>query len=127
MTPEQRAQQFWSVLVFAAKEQKLVSYFMLEQMTGFYESPGPVLQYVYRYCKQHHLPPLNAIVIDQTTGLPGEECPFVLDHLPAQQARVFLYDWFDHPAPSDEMFKNAVAMSEVELERAEAEYEALPC
>jgi hypothetical protein len=126
MTPEQRAQQFWTLLVFAAREQKLISYSMLSQMTGFYERSGPVLHYIYSYCKQHHLPPLNAIVIDEITGQPGDECPGVLHDLAANQARVFLHDWLSTPAPSDEMFRDAVA-NEEELERAEAEYEALPC
>jgi len=126
MTPEQRAQQFWSVLVFAAREQKLISYSMLSQMTGFYERPGAVLYCIYCYCNQHHLPPLNAIVIDPITGQPGDECPGVLRDLPAHQARVFLHDWLDHPAPSEEIFRDAVRNEEA-LERAEAEYEALPC
>jgi len=126
MSPEQRAQQFWSVLVFAAKEQKVVSYPMLAQMTGYYERSTPVLYHIYCYCKQHHLPPLNAIAIDPVTGQPGDECPGVLRDLPAHQAQVFLHDWLNCPAPSDEMFKDALAREE-ELERAEAEYEALPC
>ena len=64
MTLEQRAQQFWSLLVFAAKEQKLVSYSMLARITGFYEAPGPVLYCIHCYCKQYDFPPLNAIVVD---------------------------------------------------------------
>jgi hypothetical protein len=120
MTLEQRAQQFWSVLVFAAREQKLISYSMLSQMTGFSETSGPVLYYIYCYCKQHNLPPLNAIIIDLATGRPGDECPGDLRNLPAQQSRVFLYDWLNHPAPSDAMFKEAVA-------KEEQEYVALPC
>ena len=39
MTLEQRAQQFWSLLVFAAREQKLISYSMLAQVTGYFEDP----------------------------------------------------------------------------------------
>jgi len=127
MTLEQRAQQFWSVLIFAAREQKLVSYSMLSQITGFSETSGTVLRYIYCYCKQHHLPPLNMIVIDPTTGRPCDGCPRDVRDLSVEQSRVFLYDWVHHPLPCDEMFKEALAKEEEELERANAEYVALPC
>lgn len=109
MTLEQRAQQFWSVLAFAAREQKVVSYAMLSQITGMPKQSGKVLYHIYCYCKQNHLPNLNVIVINQPTGRPGDDCPGDLNDLAAQQCRVFIYDWFNHPAPSDEMFKEAVA------------------
>jgi hypothetical protein len=125
MTLEQQAQQFWSVLAFAAREQKLVSYLTLSQVTGFPET-GIVLYSIYCYCKQHHLPPLNAIVIDPATGRPRDEYLHDVRDLPAQQARVFLYDWASHPAPSDEMFQEATRKEE-ELERADAEYFEVPC
>ena len=120
MTLEQRAQQFWSVLVFAARQQSIVSYSMLSQITGFSETSGHVLYCIYCYCKQQQLPLLNAIVIDPATGRPGDECPGELRDLSAQQSRVFLYDWLDHPVPSDAMFKEALA-------KEEQEYIALPC
>jgi len=126
MTLEQRAQQFWSVLAFAAREQKVVSSLMLSQITGFPDASGAVLYYIYCYCKQHHLPPLNAIVIDPATGRPGDECPRDVRDLPVQQSRVFLYDWLNHLAPSDEMFQEAVAKEE-ELERTNVECLDLPC
>lgn len=126
MTLEQRAQQFWSVLVFAAREQEVVSYSMLSQMTGFPEASGDVLYYIYCYCKRHQLPSLNVIVIDPASGRPAHDCPGDSSDLSAQQLRVFLYDWLNHPAPSDEMFNEALAWEE-ELERANVEYVALPC
>ncbi len=127
MTLEQRAQQFWSVLVFAAREQKLISYSRLSQMTGFCEPAGPVLHYIYCYCKQHELPALNAIVIDAVTGQPGDECPGDFIHRPAQQSQVFLYDWLQQPAPSEDDFAHAMARELEELELANAEFFALPC
>ncbi len=127
MTLEQRAQQFWSLLVFAAKEQEVVSYSTLAQMTGFPRTSGNVLYHIYCYCKQHHLPPLTAIVIDPSTGRPDDDCPGDFKDLAGQQSRVFLHDWLNHPAPSDAMFKEAMAREEEELERANAEYVGLPC
>jgi len=127
MTLEQRAQQFWSVLVFAAREQTVLSDSMLSQMTGFREDPGMVLYYIYCYCKHNHLPPLNTIVIDPDTGRPGGRCPCDLRDVSAQQSRVFLYDWLNYPVPSEDMFRDALAQEEEELERASAEYVTIPC
>jgi len=125
MTLEQRAQQVWSVLAFAAKEQRVVSYSTLSQLTGFPE-PGIVLQYLDCYCKQHALPPISVIAIDPDTGRPGDEFLRDVRDLPAQQSRVFLYDWLNHSAPTDEMFKEAMTKEE-ELETANAECFEVPC
>lgn len=126
MTLEQRAQQFWSVMAFAAGEQKVVSYSVLSQMTELPETAGSVLHYIYCFCKQHHLPPLNLIVIDPVTGRPGDEWLRDVRDLSAQQSRVFLYDWLNFPVPTDEMFKEAIAKEE-ELEKADAECFEVPC
>src|SRR5271165_584938 len=111
MTLEQRAQQFWAVLAFAAREQRIVSYSVLSQITGFTEA-AIVLYYIHCYCRQHKLPPLNIIVMDPATGHPGGNCPCDLRDVSASQSRVFLYDWLNHPAPSEEMFKEAMTTDE---------------
>jgi hypothetical protein len=125
MTLEQRAQQFWSLLAFAAGEQRVVSCSTLSQLTGFPET-GIVLQYIYWYCKQHQLPLLSVIAIDSATGRPADEFLREVRALAAQQSRVFLYNWLNHRAPTDEMFKEAMAKEE-ELERADAECFEVPC
>ena len=125
MTLEQRAQQFWAILAFAAREQTVISYSTLSQLTGFPE-PGIVLHCIHWYCKQHQLPPLNVIAIDPATGRPGDEFLRDVRDLPAQQSRVFLYDWLRHSAPTDEMFQEAIAQEE-QLERADAECFEVPC
>ena len=126
MTLEQRAQQFWSVLIFAAREQRVISYSMLAQITGCPEPPETVLYFIHCYCRQQQLPPLNVIVVDPATGRPGEEIPRDLRDLSAQQSRVFVYDWLEQPVPSEEIFKD-VMETEAELERVNAEYVGLPC
>jgi alkylated DNA nucleotide flippase Atl1 len=126
MTLEQRAQQFWSVLVLAAREQKVLSRRMLAQLTGFPDESRSVMYYIHCYCKRHNLPSLNVIVIDPATGRPGDVCDRDLRDTAAQQLRVFLYDWLNQPAPSEEMFKHAVEQEE-EIDRANLEYVALPC
>ncbi len=124
MTIEQRTQQFWPLLAFAAREQRVVSHSLLSQLTGFPDT-GIVLYYIDCYCKQHHLPPLGVIAIDPATGRPGESSCEVAD-LSAQQSRVFLYDWLKQAAPSEAAFK-AVVAKDAELEEAEVEWFDVPC
>ena len=125
MTLEQRAQQFWPVLAFAAREQKIISHSMLSQITGFSDT-GIVLYYISCYCQRHKLPPLDVIVMDPATGQPGGTHPCEARDLSARQSRVFLYDWLQHPAPSEEMFQEA-AVKDEEVGKAEVEYLDVPC
>jgi alkylated DNA nucleotide flippase Atl1 len=99
MTATQRAQQFWSVLVFAAREQKVVSYGMLARMTGMANEGGRELGYIFYYCKKNKLPLLNLLAINKDTGRPSKGRPANLSDLPVQQARVFVYDWLKHGVP----------------------------
>lgn len=107
MTTWQRAQQFWSVLVFAAKEQKVISYEMLSQMTGMANESGRELGHIFYYCKHNKLPLLNLLAVNKITGKPGHGCPTDLSDLPAQQARIFVHDWLKHGVPSVEEFEEA--------------------
>ncbi len=107
MESPQRAQQFWSVLVFAAREQKVVSYEMLSQMTGMASECGRELGYIFYYCKRNKLPLLNLLAVNKHSGKPSEGCPADLSDLPAQQARVFVYDWLKHGVPKVEEFEEA--------------------
>jgi len=111
MDTYERAQQYWSVLAFAAREQKVVSYEMLSQLTGMAKEAGRELGHIYYYCENHKpkLPLLNLLAVSKTNGKPGDGCPADLSELPAQQARVFVYDWLEHGAPSAEDFKRARA------------------
>ena len=109
MTDPQRALQFWSVLVFAAKEQKVLSFATLEQMTGMVRmGAGRPLGYIYYYCKRRNLPLLNALAISQETGKPGPPSEEYVD-LPAEQARVFVFDWLARGVPSIQDFEAAQA------------------
>jgi len=105
VTTFQRALQLWSVLVFAAREQKVVSYEMLGRMTGMANEMGRELGHIYYYCKQKDLPLLNLLAVSKETGIPGDGCPEDLSSLPAQQARVFVYDWLGYGAPKVEDFE----------------------
>jgi hypothetical protein len=112
MDTYERAQQYWSVLAFAAREQKVVSYEMLSQLTGMAKEAGRELGHIYYYCENHKLPLLNLLAVGKATGKPSDGCPADLSELPAQQARVFVYDWLEHGAPSAEDFKRARTTAE---------------
>ena len=118
MTSPERAQQFWAVLVFAAREQKVVSYEMLSQMTGMANTSGRELGYIFYYCKHNDLPLLNLLAISKDSGKPGDGCPANLSDLPAQQARVFVYDWLKHGVPKVEEFEEARAAQQASVATA---------
>jgi hypothetical protein len=108
MTNAQRALQFWSLLAFAAREHKCLGYPEIAKMTGMARTGvGGPLGYIYYYCKAKRLPLLNLLAISQNTGVPSEGCPANLSDLPAQQARVFVYDWLKHGAPSIKALEEA--------------------
>ncbi len=107
MTTYERTQQIWSVLVLAAREQKVLSYEMLGDMTGMANEMGRELGNIYYYCVRNKLPLLNLLAINKETGRPGEGCPADLSDLPAQQNRVFVYDWLKHGVPKTEDFEEA--------------------
>ena len=112
MTSAERASRIWSVLVFAAREQKVVTYEMLSQMTGMANTMGRELEYILSYCKENDLPLLNLLAIQKSTGKPAPDSGVsqqLLDDLPAQQARVFVYDWLNHGASGFDAFLEARA------------------
>jgi hypothetical protein len=94
--------------VFAAREHKCLGYPEIAKMTGMALSGvGGPLGYIYYYCNAKELPLLNLLAISQETGVPGDGCPADLSDLPAQQARVFVYDWLRHSVPSVEALEDA--------------------
>jgi hypothetical protein len=106
MTQNERAAQLWSILVLAARNQQILSYAMVEKLTGLdRRGVGDCLGPVQAYCKRYDLPPLTSIVVKQETGLPGIgfTAATTADVLPAQ-GRVFVYDWLSRGAPSAEDF-----------------------
>ena len=112
MTSEQRAQQMWSVLVFAAREQKVVSYEMLSQMTGMANTCGRELGHILAYCQHYKLPLLNLLAVRKDSGRPDDDCGVSLTDLPAQQARAFVYDWLSHDVRQFEKFLEARAIGQ---------------
>lgn len=129
MTYEQSALQIWSVLVLAARNQQILSYKILESLTGLPRHlVAPILGRIEAYCDSHKLPKLTALVVNQRHGVPGYLYPGYIgtpvhpddpDHaqkagdpnpdayttLFREQSRVFVYDWLKDKTPSEDDFK----------------------
>jgi hypothetical protein len=106
MDNRRRALQLWSILVFAARTQTVLSYKMVAQMTGLAnEHPDP-LGYIAFYCMQHNLPLLSSLEIGQDTGNPAADFYNGLD-IAAEQRRCFIYDWMTHGVPTLEELEEA--------------------
>ena len=102
MTTDERAAQLWSLLVLAARNQQILSYTMIQRLTGLpRQGVGRNLSPIQAYCKTHHLPPLTSIVVEQKTGLPGQGFTEgkTAAELFCEQARVFVFDWFGEKVP----------------------------
>ncbi len=109
MEKYQRASQLWSLLVLAARTQQVLSYRVVERLTGIdRRGVGGCLGPILHYCNKQNLPALTSIVLKEDTGLPGEGFTAVpVTDIFKEQARVFIYDWFSKPAPNTEDFRKA--------------------
>src|SRR5437773_10029387 len=95
-----RAQQVWLILTAHVMYRKsTITYKDLATAMG-YENPraahtlGRQLGIVGWFCTANDLPPLNAIVVNQSTGLPGHEVVLRRGRsVPQEQAAVFATDW----------------------------------
>jgi hypothetical protein len=107
MTDGERALQFWSVLALAARNQSLVSYKQLDQLTGMAAvGAGRPLGHINAYCRLHKMPQLNLIAVSQETGKP--EADFLQGvELEIEQARVFVYDWEEAVIFSKDCFRTS--------------------
>lgn len=103
----QRSAQFWSVLVLAAKTQQVLSYQLMERITGLpSRAQSDVLGNIWFYCKQKEFPSLTCLVISQQDGNPTPDDIHKCD-VSEEQRRIFVFDWLSQPAPSVEDFRDA--------------------
>lgn len=100
MSLQQRAAQIWPILVFAARNRQILTYGLLGKLIG---APAPALgdwlRPIQSYCISQNLPPLTAIVVNDSSGMPGAGFTGAQD-VPAAQMRVFAHDWLALQAPS---------------------------
>ena len=108
MKDHERATQIWAVLAMAARNRQILTYEILSQLIGVpTHGLANILDHVQRYCMQRGLPPLTSIVVNKTTGLPGDGFIAAQD-IPKNQGTVFNYDWLTPGAPSPSDLETAV-------------------
>lgn len=110
MTLAEEAVLLWPLLALAARTQQILSYAAVEGYTGISRHQlNLALGLIHNYCKQRGWPLLNALVVSQQSGMPGEGFPAELSSLEikVEQGRVFLFDWSGHDKPRPRDFKAA--------------------
>ena len=85
MKVSERATQIWSVLALAARNRQILTYTMLEQLTGLARvGLGQSLEPIQSYCLLRQLPPLTILVVQEATGIPGAGASMVNTPSPYQ-------------------------------------------
>jgi hypothetical protein len=111
MTRFDRAAQLWSLLVFAARNQKILSYTIVQKLTNIPRvGAGRCLAPIQDYCEEHGFPQLTSIVVRESEGDQGEgfhKNNAVEEPMFKAQARVFVFDWFKADAPKPEDLEKA--------------------
>ena len=102
----EQAVLMWPMLALAARTQRILSYGAVEGFTGIdRRGLNKALGLIHAYCKKRGWPLLNALVVTQETGLPGEGFPEKMEpvQILAEQNKVFVFDWSGHdkPRPQD--------------------------
>ena len=107
----ERAAQAWSLLAFAATNRQTLTYELVGKLTGMHAAGlGTVLEPIQSYCLEHGLPPLSALVVNKSTGLPGQGFTGAMD-VPHAFIQVFEHDWLATPCPTPEKLDEAVRAS----------------
>ena len=93
-----RTLQIYLILIGAAQRHEILTYEQLSTLMGFERAAGILadrLGPVMRWCARNNLPALTAIVVNKTSGLPGEGLHTVDGNkFAAEQQKVFKFDWF---------------------------------
>lgn len=107
MKLSERAWQAWPVLTIAASNRQLLTYELLGKHTGMHAAGlGEVLERIQSFCLLNRLPPLSAIVVNKSSGLPGTGFIAATD-VPKALMQVFSYDWGMTPCPTPDQLEQA--------------------
>ena len=112
MTRYQRALQIWSLLVCAARDRRTYTYGDLADVLGM-DGAGVMAQFlgpIMYYCREHQLPPLTVLVVNQNTGQPGPGLT-TLENLDRDREKVFAHDWFQTKPPESGDLEEATRAS----------------
>jgi hypothetical protein len=93
-----RAHQAYLILIGLAANHQTIQYRELSQKMHFGEA-GPLLAgplgRIMHWCQREGLPALTSLVVEKATGLPSTGLTTVsASEFPAEQQRVFSFDWF---------------------------------
>jgi hypothetical protein len=92
-----RAYQAYLILICRATNQQTIQYRQLCEKMDF--GIGPILANplgrIMNWCEREGLPALTALVVEKETGIPSTGLSTVRDNdFPAEQQRVFSFDWY---------------------------------
>ncbi len=110
MTRSERACQIWSILAWAARNRQSLTYTNLSKLIGVPSAGlGKLLEPIQSFCLLNKLPPLTILVVQSTTGLPGQgfTAASASDYAKAHM-KVFRFDWLDYGNPGPEPLEKAV-------------------
>lgn len=100
MKLEDEATLIWPVLIFAARNQQILSYARVNALTGIAQQGlGEPLGLIYFYCQKKKYPALNSIVVKRETGKPGHGYPGSAVDILFEQTKVFVFDWSHQHTP----------------------------
>jgi alkylated DNA nucleotide flippase Atl1 len=99
MTRPERALQVWQVLVGAADNRQLLTYEILAKLIGMGAGTmAQTLGIIMRYCDERDLPPLTAIVVKKSSGVPGTGLT-TLREINRDREKVYSYPWYRQTPP----------------------------
>jgi hypothetical protein len=95
----ERAAQIWSLLCLAATNRQVLTYELVGQLIGVpHFGLSGLLEPIQSYCILNNLPPLTALVVNNS-GMPGAGFIAAAD-VPAAQQQVFQHDWLEEHTPT---------------------------
>lgn len=107
MNRAQRAQQLWSILVLAARNNQILTYGLVATATGVVRpSIGDFLRPIQQFCTENNYPPLTSLIVSEQSGLPGEGF-IAAENVPAAHVQVFNFNWLELRAPSEEQLADS--------------------
>jgi len=100
-----RALQIYLILIGCAQRRQLITYGELTIVLGMdaraAQSIGFHLGRIKAYCERECLPELNLLVVNETTGKPGNGAAAANKDLPTEWHVIFRCRWFQLPVPTE--------------------------
>jgi hypothetical protein len=97
-----KAQQVYCYLVNAATNRQILTYDHVRKHIGYKGAGvlGPILDYIFRWCKKNNLPMLTSLVVNSNSGVPGIGLAKHTNSVTKELQKVHNFDWADIVAPT---------------------------